>query len=207
MNYTTNTVLDFEESWKECLKIMKEDYVLQGDFILSSGQRVTHYVDVKSATTEYHFMTHALFLLDGFCQAFLEPALNDVLQNSKLKKQKLILVGLESGALPLLTGLQMKYFWSIAWVRKKDRDHGLDNSLVGYLDDEDRVVIIEDVLNTGAGINRVANVVGIDRIIGVVCVANRSNLGDRLNLTDAKTFKSRAVDVRSMFEMKHLIGK
>jgi orotate phosphoribosyltransferase len=183
------------ESWTEAQEILKESYVIEGDFTLSSGQHSDLYVDVKSATTEYGFMKHIVFLLDGFIQAFQE--------NDNLKKEQIVLAGLESGAIPLLTGLQMRYRWGTVWARK-GKDHGLKNNLVGYLDDEDKVVIVEDVIMTGMGINKVANTVGIDKVLGIVCVVNRSRLGDRINLTDAKTFENKAVDVRSVFEMKHL---
>lgn len=187
---------ELQASFDEVHNILMDDYVLEGDFVLSSGVHSNVYVDVKSATTEYHFMTHALPLLDGFCEAFIPE-----------HKNQIVLSGLESGALPLLTGLQIKYGWSICWVRKKGRDHGLRNDLIGYLHPDDKIIIVEDVLMSGAGINRVANIVGMDRVLGVVCVVNRHNLGDRINLTDGKTFEHKVVDVRSLFEMKHLQKK
>jgi orotate phosphoribosyltransferase len=189
------SIEEVKANYDEVHDMLRDEYVLMGDFVLSSGQRSNVYIDVKSATTEHRFMTHLLPLLDGYCNPFVDDA--------NCERHQVVLVGLESGAIPLLTGLQIKYGWAIAWVRKHQKDYGLKNNLIGFLDSEDKIIIIEDVLNTGAGIGRVAGVVGIDRVLGVVCVVNRSDLGDRINITD-RSGETKVVDVRSVLEMKHL---
>lgn len=192
MNGIEYDVNELAEMWKNMRETIMDEYVLKGNFTLSSGQRSDLYVDIKSATTEHLFMRNVI------------PLLEDRLRKIPREKDACkCLAGLESGAISLLTGLQLWYNWNIVWVRKEKRDHGITDPVVGFMHDDDKWIIVEDVIMTGAGINKVANAVGVDRVLGVVCVVNRSNLGDRINLTDAKTFEEKVVDIYALYEMKH----
>jgi orotate phosphoribosyltransferase len=185
---------ELDSIWNRMREMIKDSYILKGEFTLSSGQISDLYVDIKSACTEYQFMTNIITLL-----------YNKIEQFGTIDKN-ICIVGLESGAIPLLTALQMKYRFNMAWIRKIKRDHGIQEPIVGFIDSDDRFIIVEDVIMSGRGINRVANVVGIDKVVGVVCVVNRSHLGDRLELMDGKSFQTRPIDVRALFDMKQLIS-
>lgn len=186
----------FNEDRQWLFKEISTKYVKRGNFVLSNGQQSEYYIDIKSAYTDLDFLTKANELL------YVELArgfMNDP------KKQCHSIGGLEAGAIPILTSLSLTYGMPYFWIRKAQKEYGLtEMNLIGTA--RKPIVIVEDVLNSGAGINRVANEVGVSNIIGVLCVVNRYQFGDRVTLMDKKNWANNIVDVRALFKLEDFIG-
>jgi orotate phosphoribosyltransferase len=184
-----------DEYYQQLYELIKLNYFKRGNFTLSNGKQSDYYVDIKSAYTNQEFVTKANHLLhyellDGFAHGQKKPFKS--------------LGGLETGAIPMLATLSFRYTIPYFWVRKQKKDYGLvDMNLIG--EPTPPVVIVEDVLNSGSGINKVANAVGVDNVMGVLCVVNRYEFGDRINLTDSKTFETSVIDVRALFKLEDFV--
>jgi orotate phosphoribosyltransferase len=131
---------------------------LEGDFVLRSGRRSTHYFD------KYLFETRPdLLRRVGRCLAALVPAGTQRLAAPELGA---VLLG---GAVSLETDLPL------VLVRKGAKGYGTGRGLEGALDPGDRVTVIEDVLTTGGeAVSAVEKVraAGAD-VLGVVAVLDR----------------------------------
>lgn len=195
MNSQRYELADFNEDLAWLHTQISNNYIKRGNFTLSSGEQSEYYVDVKSAYTDLEFIQRANKLL------YFELSRGFIVDQRKPAQS---IGGLEAGAIPILTSLAIEYQIPYFWIRKAQKEYGLkDMQIIGQVTKP--VVIVEDVLNSGAGINKVANVVGVTNVMGVICVVNRYRFGDRINLTDGKTFESKVIDVRALFELKDFV--
>ncbi|HDS74557.1 MAG TPA: orotate phosphoribosyltransferase [Firmicutes bacterium] len=114
-------------------KAIKDAAYLEGDFILSSGQRSKYYLD------KYLFSTDPT-LLKEIAKAFaaILPADYDVL------------AGLELGAVPLVTAVALEVGKPYVLVRKAAKEYGTSKLFEGRLEAGQRIVLIEDVLTTAS---------------------------------------------------------
>ncbi|MFN4246024.1 MAG: orotate phosphoribosyltransferase [Brevinematia bacterium] len=70
----------------------------------------------------------------------------------------------------------------VAFNRKEAKDHGEGGSIVGEISENDRIVIVEDVITSGLSIRESINIirsVGNSRVLGVVVSVDRMELGNR----------------------------
>lgn len=104
------------------------DYILKGEFVLSSGQISNYYIDLKSLTRDIHLFDY----------------LTDLLTVGL--KTKAVL-GIESGSISYATAVALKAKVPLGFVRTKERSHATKNYVEGVAPTE--VTIIEDVLTTG----------------------------------------------------------
>ena len=114
-------------------KKVRREALLEGDFTLSSGERSRFYVD------KYLFCT--------------EPALLEELAATladRLPRGIDRLAGVELGAVPLVVALALRTRLPYVIVRRDVKEYGTSRGVEGRLEEGERVVLVEDVVTTGA---------------------------------------------------------
>jgi orotate phosphoribosyltransferase len=129
---------------------------LEGDFVLSSGQRSRYYMD------KYRFSTDPK-LLKPIAEG-LAGLLPDGLE---------MLAGVELGAVPLVTAVSLEVGLPFVIVRKAAKEYGTSKLIEGVLQPGAKLVLIEDVLTTAGQAIRAAKLLvelgaRVERIIYVV---------------------------------------
>jgi orotate phosphoribosyltransferase len=118
---------------------IREAALLEGDFLLSSGQRSRFYVD------KYLFSTEPDLLRD------VATALSERLPDGVER-----LAGVELGAVPLVVATALASGLPYVIVRKSAKGHGTGRGIEGNLGRGERVALIEDVVTTGTQAVRAA---------------------------------------------------
>jgi orotate phosphoribosyltransferase len=120
---------------------IREAALLEGDFVLSSGERSRFYVD------KYLFSTEPDLLRD------VAGALAEHLPDGVER-----LAGVELGAVPLVVAASLATGLPYVIVRKAAKDHGSSagETIEGNLNGGETVVLIEDVVTTGTQAVRAA---------------------------------------------------
>jgi orotate phosphoribosyltransferase len=111
---------------------IREAALLEGDFVLSSGERSSFYVD------KYLFSTEPNLLRD------VANALSERLPESVER-----LAGVELGAVPLVVATALVTGLPYVIVRKSAKGYGTGRGIEGHLGRGERVALIEDVVTTG----------------------------------------------------------
>ena len=120
---------------------IREAALLEGDFVLSSGERSSFYVD------KYLFSTEPDLLRDVAGE--LAEQIPDGVER---------LAGVELGAVPLVVATALATGLPYVIVRKSVKEHGSSagQSIEGNLEEGETVVLIEDVVTTGTQAVRAA---------------------------------------------------
>jgi orotate phosphoribosyltransferase len=120
---------------------IREAALLEGDFVLSSGERSSFYVD------KYLFSTDPALLRD----------VADALA-AELPEGIDRLAGVELGAVPLVVATALATGLPYVIVRKAAKEHGSSagRGVEGTLEGGERVALIEDVVTTGTQAVRAA---------------------------------------------------
>lgn len=139
---------------------VKEAAFLEGDFVLSSGQRSKFYVD------KYLFSTEPVLLRD------LAREMAGRLPDGAVR-----LAGVELGAVPLVTAVSLETGLPYVIVRKAPKTHGgsAGRRVEGILESGESVALIEDVVTTGGQVLAAARglaEVGV-RVTKIVAVLDR----------------------------------
>jgi orotate phosphoribosyltransferase len=137
---------------------IREAALLEGDFVLSSGQRSRFYVD------KYLFSTEPDLLRD--VAAALSERLPDGVER---------LAGVELGAVPLVVAMALASGLPYVIVRKSAKGYGTVRGIEGSLERGERVALIEDVVTTGTQAVRAARslVQAGAEILTIVAVLDR----------------------------------
>lgn len=109
-----------------------EAALLTGDFVLSSGERSSYYVD------KYLFCTEPELL--GDLAAEISARLPEGIHR---------LAGVELGAVPLVVAASLASGLPYVIVRKGAKEYGTSKSVEGRFEPGEKVVLIEDVVTTG----------------------------------------------------------
>jgi orotate phosphoribosyltransferase len=120
---------------------IRDAALLEGDFVLSSGERSRFYVD------KYLFSTEPGLLRD--VAATLAEQVPDGVER---------LAGVELGAVPLVVATAIVTGLPYVIVRKSAKDYGSSagRSIEGHLNRGETVVLVEDVVTTGTQAVRAA---------------------------------------------------
>jgi len=164
-----------------------------GNFLLSSGNLSSHYVNCKPVTLS----AKGLLLIS---RLFLKKIEFDVRS----------VAGLSLGANPLVSGvsliskLEFKRNLNALIVRKKVKNYGTQDGIEGPLPpSESKITVLEDVISTGKSSMKVVNqlrLVGY-KVNAVIAVVNREQE------ESADLFKSENVNVFSLFTLKEIIDR
>lgn len=135
---------------------------LRGEFVLSSGRKSTHYID------KYRFETRPDLLRD--IARLLAQA---------LPPETTALAGAAVGGVPLATAVALETGLPFVIVRPEAKGHGTARTIEGILDRGDRVVVLEDVVTTGAQVVRAAHAVAAAgaSVVLVLAVVDRNEGG------------------------------
>jgi len=125
-------------------RIIKDNSILHGKFILSSGKESNYYIDARLSTLH----SEGLYLIGRIF-------LGEIYKNSEIN----VVGGPTMGADPIVgsilslshqIGNPLRGFI----VRKGEKEHGTGKLIEGNLSSGDKVAIVEDVATTGASIIR-----------------------------------------------------
>ncbi|HET7478947.1 MAG TPA: orotate phosphoribosyltransferase [Rubrobacteraceae bacterium] len=113
---------------------VREAALLEGDFVLSSGQRSSFYVD------KYRFSTDPVLLRD------IAASLAN-----RLPQDVTRLAGVELGAVPLVVAASLETGLPYIIARKAAKEYGSSagSAFEGEFERGERVALIEDVVTTG----------------------------------------------------------
>ena len=131
---------------------LKEHAYLEGDFVLRSGRRSTHYFD------KYRFETRPELL-----RALGERLAREIREH---EPEAARLAGPELGAVALAAAASLETGLPFLIVRKEPKGYGTDNRLEGEFEPGEVVCLVEDVVTSGgAAISAVQAI----REAGLVC--------------------------------------
>jgi orotate phosphoribosyltransferase len=137
---------------------VREAALLEGDFVLSSGKKSRFYVDKYLFSTEPDLLRDLAREISGRLPAGTER-----------------LAGVELGAVPLVAAAALESDLPYGIVRKGLKGYGTGNRIEGRAPVGEKVVLIEDVVTTGAQVLRAAAVLeeaGAE-VLGIVAVLDR----------------------------------
>ena len=155
---------------RDLARMLAERSARRGDFTLSSGRRSTLYIDARLTTMSP----------DGL--ALIGPAGLAAIRDAGWRADAV--GGLTLGADPVayaisyasaLAGAPVRAFT----VRKEAKAHGTGQLIEGPLRAGDRVVVVEDVITTGASALKAADAVRAagGTVVGVLAVVDRDEGG------------------------------
>jgi len=121
--------MDLKQLGKE---IIETSYI-EGEFTLSSGRSSTYIFD------KYAFETRPK-LLDAIARSMTERI------NSETSR----IAGMELGGVPLATALSLKTGLPFIIIKKGRKGYGTNKLIEGSLNNEDKVVLVEDIATTGS---------------------------------------------------------
>jgi orotate phosphoribosyltransferase len=157
---------DFEQPREQRLRELATDIAgaayLRGDFVLSSGMRSNYYFD------KYLFETKPSILrrISALLVELIPPEVER-------------LAGPELGAVALATALSLESGLPFVIVRKGGKEYGTSRLVEGELYSGERVLVLEDVISTGAQAISAANQVrsaGAE-VVGIIGVIDREQGG------------------------------
>lgn len=147
---------------------IRDAALLEGDFVLSSGERSSFYVD------KYLFSTEPNLLRD------VADALATAIPGGVER-----LAGVELGAVPLVVATALATGLPYVIVRKSAKEHGSSagRSIEGNLEKGERVALVEDVVTTGTQAVRAARNLeetGSEVVMIVAVLDRREENGEEL---------------------------
>ena len=147
---------------------IRDAALLEGDFVLSSGERSSFYVDKYLFSTEPNLLRDVADALAAEIPGGVER-----------------LAGVELGAVPLVVATAIATGLPYVIVRKAAKEHGSSagRSVEGNLYRGERVALIEDVVTTGTQAVRAARSLlgeGADVVTIVAVLDRREELGEDL---------------------------
>ena len=136
--------------------------LLHGEFVLSSGRRSPYYID------KYLFETQPDLLRD------IARLIAHALPSETTR-----LAGPALGGIPLATAVALETGLPFVIVRPEPKDHGTARVIEGRIEPHDRVVVLEDVVTTGAQAVRAARKVeeAGGRVLAILAVVDRHEGG------------------------------
>ncbi len=145
---------------KELIDMLREVGALKfGNFILSSGKKSNVYVDIKTACTHPHILKKIAMLM------------HEKIKGIEFDK----IACIELGGVPLAVALSLEVKKPYAIFRKEKKDYGIGGDLIGEIERNEKVIVVEDVTTTGKSafsvIERVKEKGG--RVVAVLTVVDR----------------------------------
>ena len=147
---------------EELLELLKKYAYKKGEFTLSSGRKTDHYINCKPVTLTGRGLT-----------------LSSAILLSAVEEDCKSVGGLTLGADPLVSGIAVisaleRATMDALIVRKEPKGHGTASQIEGPIPPEgSKVVVLEDVVTTGASAVKAVNVLRdagltVERIVTIV---------------------------------------
>ena len=138
-------------------EIIETSYI-EGEFTLSSGRSSTYIFD------KYAFETRPK-LLDAIARSMMEMV------NSETSR----IAGMELGGVPLATALSLKTGLPFIIIKKGRKGYGTNKLIEGSLNNEDKVVLVEDIATTGSQAILAAKIIedAGASVSKIICVVDR----------------------------------
>jgi len=158
------------------------------EIILSSGRKSNYYFDMKKVIMKRD----------------IRPILADVIWN-KIKDDEISAIGgLEVGAIPIID-IMIDFYYKINhgfYIRKEPKKYGLMKRVEGFLFENDRILIVDDVATSGDTIVKCIDVIQEERkgkIVKVLVIVDR--LEGAKELIEEKGYKLEHIFTVKDFEI------
>ena len=170
---------------------LRDVCVKKGNFTLSSGLRASEYVNVNL------LLSHALRyrVLEEFQRLTLQPVDH--------------VIGVPTSGVPWASALAFNTRTSFLRLRPQTKDHGTRVPLEGKYEKGDTVLLVEDVITTGASTKKTIQKLeklGL-RVVQVLCVCDRSSSPVDFGIPYASLMKVPITPISIVDELKRLGGE
>ena len=168
----------------ELLGLLRARSLMEGDFVLSSGERSDWYIDAKQTILTGDGALAAGRVYFAEAERVGATAVGGPTMGADPP-------AIAAAVVSALEGRPLKAFS----VRKQAKDHGVGGRIVGSLVPEDRVLLVEDVTTTGGQFVEALDVVrelGCD-VVGAVALVIRSD-------QPVRAMAERGVALRALFD-------
>jgi orotate phosphoribosyltransferase len=146
--------------------LLRERSVTFGDFVLSSGQRSSYYIDARKTTmsAEGQFLVGRLGLAAIRAAGWAPAAVGGLTMGADPVAYAIARASVD--APPLIQAFS---------VRKSVKEHGTRRRIEGNFGVGDRVVVVEDVITSGGSTLQAMEAVAIEGgvVLGVLAVVDR----------------------------------
>ena len=120
--------------------LFKNDIIKFGDFTLASGKKSSYYVDLRLVPSYPHEFRKMVKYLE-----------NEIIQDIGLDKFDSI-VSVPTGGLVIASALAIETVKPLIYVRSRPKDYGTLKSVEGKIQNDMKVVMIDDVATTGGSV-------------------------------------------------------
>lgn len=155
------TAVEVEDQLLQYLQ--KEAVSVGGVYKLASGGTGGYYIDIRRATMS----TQGSDLVGSVLSHKISQCMVKLFPKKPSDGRVMLdsIGGMESGAIPLISAILHKKRADLRgfWVRKEQKPHGTEQRIEGMFAPSDNVIIIEDVVTTGASCLEAAKVIQAER--------------------------------------------
>ncbi len=159
--------------------LIGENAVKRGNFTLTSGRKSEYYADIKDACTRPNIMREI------------------VSEIKKIKTPKAV-GGVELGAVPILVALA--YDLDIPYtIIRKESNHGMKKLLIGHIESNPEITLIEDVVTTGGSLLKAVDLLRENgcTVKDAITVIDREEGGEQL-------LRENHVELKSLLKIKEI---
>ena len=125
--------------------LYENNIIKYGSFILKSGQTSDYYIDIKSAISYPTLMKKIL--------VEFSEILGDTMHD-----ENVCICGVPHGAVPFAAALSYETKIPLIMIRKDVKAHGTQKRIEGRFNKNTRVILVEDVITTGASMMEAAQI-------------------------------------------------
>lgn len=145
--------------------LYENNIIKYGSFILKSGQTSDYYIDIKSAISYPKLMKKIVVEFSEI----LGDAVHD---------ENVCICGVPHGAVPFAAALSYETKIPLIMIRKDVKAHGTQKRIEGRFNKNTRVILVEDVITTGASMMEAAQILMDEglQVIKLLSIVNRESL-------------------------------
>jgi uridine monophosphate synthetase len=145
--------------------LYENNIIKYGSFILKSGQTSDYYIDIKSAISYPKLMKKIV--------VEFSEILGDTMHD-----ENVCICGVPHGAVPFAAALSYETKIPLIMIRKDVKAHGTQKRIEGRFNKNTRVILVEDVITTGASMMEAAQILMDEglQVIKLLSIVNRESL-------------------------------
>ena len=142
----------WQEEKKYLMKKVSFDLILNdalkiGDYILFSGKKSPYYVDLRQAIS------------DPITMDLIANSLARIIDNEIGKDKFDKILGVPTAGIPFTTIVCQKLAIPMLYYRKERKEHGVRKKIEGKMENNDRILMIDDLITTGKSVIQAAEAV------------------------------------------------